>query len=54
LAQALFDLADALWQQENTLDSLTTVAASHLLSLGSIYDGVDGGLPYLRVGIDMA
>jgi hypothetical protein len=33
---------------------LTTIAASHLLSITTIYDGFDGGLPYLTAAVDMA
>jgi hypothetical protein len=46
--------ANVLWQIEEGLDSLPTVAASQLLSLDRIYNGDDGGMPYLSVGSHMA
>ncbi|POR32983.1 Nitrogen assimilation transcription factor nirA [Tolypocladium paradoxum] len=54
MSDAFFDEADALWQHEQASDSLPTVAAAQLLGLSSIYNGNDGGLPYLHLGIQMA
>lgn len=54
MGEAFFDEADAIWQHEHTSDSLPTVAAAQLLSLCSIYNGDDGGLPYLHLGTQMA
>lgn len=54
MSEAFFLEADALWQLEQRSDSLPTVAAAQLLSLASIYNGHDGGFPYLSQGIQMA
>lgn len=54
MIEASFIEADALWQLEQISDSLPTVAAAQLLSLVSIYNGYDGGFPYLNQGIQMA
>ncbi|KAK7985506.1 hypothetical protein PG996_005254 [Apiospora saccharicola] len=54
LAETFFSEAKALWEQNRTLDTLPTVAAAQLLSLVSIYNGNDGGLPYITEGIAMA
>ncbi|KAK7993912.1 hypothetical protein PG989_007293 [Apiospora arundinis] len=54
LAEIFFNEAKVLWEQNRTLDTLPTVAAAQLLSLISIYNGNDGGLPYIVEGIEMA
>ncbi|KAK6850392.1 hypothetical protein PG987_000026 [Apiospora arundinis] len=54
LAETFFNEAKALWEQNRTLDTLPTVAAAQLLSLIRIYNGNDGGLPYIVEGIEMA
>jgi hypothetical protein len=54
MSDSFFEEGKVLWEYEQTSDSLPTAAAAQLLSLSSIYNGHDGGLPYLRVGIEMA
>ncbi|KAK8002338.1 hypothetical protein PG989_002057 [Apiospora arundinis] len=54
LAEIFFNEAKVLWEQNRTLDTLPTVAAAQLLSLIRIYNGNDGGLPYIVEGIEMA
>ncbi|OAQ60930.1 hypothetical protein VFPPC_01969 [Pochonia chlamydosporia 170] len=53
-SDAFFIEADNLWSLEWRSDSLNAVAASQFLSLGSVYYGKDGGVPYLNQGIQMA
>ncbi|PWI64680.1 hypothetical protein PCL_08689 [Purpureocillium lilacinum] len=54
LGDAFFKEAHSLWHREQAIDSLPTIAAAQLLSLGSIYNGYDGGFPYLTIGTQMA
>ena len=54
MSHAFFDQADALLHQGSPADLLTTVSATHLLSLSSIYNGIDAGLPYFNMGVEMA
>jgi hypothetical protein len=51
---AFFLEAEQLWSTERQTDSFTTIMAAQLLTLSSVYYGKDGGLPYLREGIQMA
>ena len=54
LSEAFFREADELWQLEKSSDSLPTLAAAQLLNITSIYNGRDGGSPYLDLGVQMA
>jgi hypothetical protein len=54
MSDIFFTEADSLWQLEKACDSLPTLAAAQLLGLVSIYNGHDGGAPYIGLGIQMA
>ena len=54
LRDAFYNEATYLWQTAQMSDTLATVAASQLMSLDRIFNGQDGGLPYLDLGVQMA